>query len=222
MPQTRFVFVDGIIGAGKTTMQQRIADQLIGEGRDVTLIREGDPQLRVGVMQPHAFAPWEDLSVDDFTMLCGQRWRAFARQAVSSPAVSVSDGLLFHGNMTDLFMMGADRPALSRYVESVLDTLRPLQPHLVYLRTSDVRRTLRATCDARGKDWETYQLTWKLASPYARREGLHGFEGLVQLYHAFRDVCDDLVRTATRPTLIVEDGDSWPERERLIFDWLAG
>src|SRR5712692_5986495 len=163
----RLIFIEGIIGAGKSTNARRIADDLGRRGLGAHLVSEGSPLLRVGQQLAHPYAPWLDVSIDAYIDRCRDSWRGFLG-AQDGGLLVVCDGLLFHGNMTDLLLMDADPAALGRYFDAVLDTIRAAEPRLVYLRTLEVRAALRSTCDARGAAWETYQLAWKLASPYAR------------------------------------------------------
>jgi len=154
------------------------------------------------------------VSIDAYIDRCRDSWRGFLG-AQDGGLLVVCDGLLFHGNMTDLLLTDADPAALGRYFDAVLDTIRAAEPRLVYLRTLEVRAALRSTCDARGAAWETYQLAWKLASPYARARGLEGFDGFARLYADYRDACDALVARDALLTLRLEDDRGWPEREIL-------
>jgi hypothetical protein len=215
----RLIFVEGIIGAGKTTNARRIADHLGRRGLGAHVVSEGSPLLRVSQQLAHPYSPWADVTVDAYIDRCRESWRRFLGEE-DQGLLLVSDGLLFHGNMTDLLLMDADATVLGRYFDTVLNTIRAAQPRLVQLQTRDVRASLRATCDARGAAWETYQLTWKLASPYARTRGLLGFDGFVRLYEDYRDACDVLVARDALPTLRLDDGRGWPERERDMIAWV--
>ncbi|HYR94165.1 MAG TPA: hypothetical protein VEP48_08160 [Methylomirabilota bacterium] len=215
----RLIFVEGIIGAGKSTNARRIADHLGRRGLGAHVVSEGSPLLRVGQQLPHPYAPWSDVSIDGYIDRCRESWRSFLG-AQDSGLLVVCDGLLFHGNMTDLLLMGADAPTLMRYFDVVLETIRPTGPRLVYLRTLDVAAALRSTCDRRGAAWETYQLTWKLASPYARARGLTGFDGFARFYVDYRNACDALAAGDALPTLRLDDDRGWPERERDMIAWV--
>jgi hypothetical protein len=214
----RLIFIEGIIGAGKSTNARRIADDLGRRGLGAHVVSEGSPLLRVGQQLAHPYSPWLDVSIAGYIDRCRDSWRGFLG-AQDGGLLVVCDGLLFHGNMTDLLLMDADAAALTRYFDAVLETIRAGEPRLVYLRTLEVRAALLSTCDRRGAAWETYQLAWKLASPYARARGLVGFDGFARLYEDYRDACDAFVARGALPTLRLEDDRGWPEREREILEW---
>ena len=121
----------------------------------------------------------------------------------------------------DLVLMDADAATITSYFEAVLGELGPLSPCLVYLRVHDVGRTIRETCAERGAAWETRQVNWKLASPFARARGLAGVTGLARLYEYISRTCDTLLVAADLPTLLVADDRPWAERERAIYEWLG-
>ena len=62
-----------------------------------------------------------------------------------------------------------------------------------------------------------YQIEWKLASPYARRRGLNGLEGLIALYRDYRALTDQLYVEETLPKFAIPDPQSdWGKCEALI------
>ena len=220
MPGSRFVFVEGIIGAGKSTTAARIAEHLTARGTQVRRVNEGDERLRLGAQLAHGYTPWLDLSTHQYVDRCRRSWEAFVSTERETGAVTVSDGLLFHGNLTDLVMMDADAATIASYYETVLTALAPLRPCLVHLRVHDVARTVHAICVERGAAWQTRQVNWKVASPFGRARRLSGVDGLVRLYEEFARTCDSLVLSRDLPTLRVDDARPWPERERITFAWI--
>jgi hypothetical protein len=211
---SRFVFVEGIMGAGKTTTGKWLAERLGGRFLEEGPTREEPVHpLRVNSKLAHPMAVWEDVSAKEYAELSLGLWRAFAARAQGT---TVCDGLLFHGNMTDLLLMDAPVGLLREYVAGILETLRPLEPAVVYLRQPGVAAALRAVCGLRGESWERYQVGWKLSSPYAKRRGLVGFDGLVSLHESYRALCDELFEGLAVPKARVElDGD-WARVRREI------
>ncbi len=216
MRNTRFIFVEGIMGAGKSTTAWFLTEQLQREGIAARFMAEGptieEPEhhpIRVATDLPHPHAVWRDVTVEEFIALSLQKWRAFVSEAQQSTTVTVCDGLLFHGNMTDLLLMNAEPTVLSRYVTEVIESLRNLNPVVIYLYHADVAQALRAICAARGSPWEAYQVNWKVASPYGAQRSLSGFAGLVQLYQLYRALSDELFAQLKLPKLAICNEGHW-------------
>ena len=56
----------------------------------------------------------------------------------------------------------------------------------------------------RGETWVDYQVDWKLQSPYARRRGLVGLDGLIALYRDYRALTDRLFADLEIPKISIE------------------
>jgi deoxyadenosine/deoxycytidine kinase len=212
---TRFIFVEGIMGSGKSTTAWFLTEQLQQNGIAARFLAEGptfeEPEhpLRIAPMFPHPNAIWLDLTVEEFVETSLQKWRDFVQAARQGSRVIVCDGLLFHGNMTDLFLMNANISVLQRYVAQVVESLQPLSPVVIYFYHADIARAIRSVCNDRGEQWEAYQINWKVASPYGVQRSLHGFGGLVQLYQTYREICDDIFTQIQLPKLAIRNEGDW-------------
>ncbi len=193
--------------------QQQIAAQFMSEGGR-------DHPLRLANTLPHPFQVWRDLTIDQFIRHSLDKWQTFVQTAQRSECVTVFDGQLFHGNMTDLLLMNADLMVLQTYVSQVTDCLRALRPVLIYFYQADVAHALRVVCDARGAEWEAYQVNWKLPSPYGVQRGLANFAGLLHLYQDYRSMSDTISATLPIPTLKIDNTEGqWTAyyRDMLTF-----
>jgi hypothetical protein len=209
---TRIVFVEGIIGAGKSTCAAGLVADLEAQGSAALIMREGGP-LRVGTHLSNGFTPWQEVSPEEYVRRCVELWREYAAEIERQDTTIVCDGLFFHGNMSDLLLMDASSPVFDAYVDRVGVAVAALRPRLVQLRADNVRHVLRAICDERGPSWERYQLDCKLSSPYATRRSLTGFDGLVRLYEDYAKICDDIVSRLPFPVLRVPSArDKPPDR----------
>src|SRR2546421_102984 len=114
MRDTRIIFVEGIMGAGKSTTAWFLTERLRQKGVAARFVLEGptmdEPEhpLRVATELPHPNGVWLDVTVEEYVERSLRKWRTFAREARQSATVTVCDGLLFHGNMTDLMLMNAE------------------------------------------------------------------------------------------------------------------
>ncbi len=78
-------------------------------------------------------------------------------------------------------------------------------------------RPIRTIAAERGDAWVTYQVDWKLASPYAVRRGLAGLEGLIELYRDYRQLTDRLYTDLDIPKISIDNsGNEWAKYEEII------
>jgi hypothetical protein len=215
------------MGAGKSWTGTWLARELARHGLAARFLDEGPTRaepahpLRVAPSLPHPKAHWLDVTAGEFVERSLGMWRTFVATADAARVVTVSDGSLFHGNLTDLMLLDADPGDLAAYVHAVVATADPLAPAVVYLRQTDVPTALRRVSDQRGPAWVTYQVDWKLASPYAQRRGLTGYDGLLRLYEEYVAFCLELFDQLRLPTLAVERDGDWPRARREIRAFLS-
>jgi hypothetical protein len=226
MRKTSLIFVEGIMGAGKTTTAWFLTEQLQRQGLAARFPLEGptveDPvhPLRVATDLPHPNGVWLDMTIQQYIEYSGQKWQRFVEAARSSTSVTICDGLLFHGNMTDLLLMNAEPDVLFGYVRQVIQCIHPLNPVLIYFYHADVAQALRRVCDARGSEWEAYQVNWKVGSPFGVQRSLQGFAGLVQLYQSYRALCDDFFARLALPKLAIRNEGEWTTYYQQILTFL--
>ena len=133
------------------------------------------------------------------------------------------DGQLFHGDLTNLFLMGATPTEIAKYCETVTEIARPLRPLLIYFFQADVERAIRTIAAERGEEWIKYQVDWKLQTPYSRRFGLSGLDGLVALYKDYRALTDELYSGFDLPKLAIDNSQqAWDTYYQQIHAQLIG
>lgn len=121
------------------------------------------------------------------------------------------DGQLFHGDLTNLFLMAARFDDIAVYCEALVQIIAPLRPLVIYLRQEDVAHAMRTICAERGEAWVKYQVDWKLKGPYAMRRKLSGAEGLIALYQDYRRMTDALFERLALDKLVIENSErDWP------------
>jgi RimJ/RimL family protein N-acetyltransferase len=220
----RLVILEGIMGSGKSTTMRSIAARMEAAQRRVNPIHERvDPHpIRATDELEHWFQPWLDETPEGLVERSLKKWRSFVDTARASDAVQLVDGQLFHGDLTNLFLMEAEFATIAAYVQAVAVAIRPLNPLLIYFHQDDVDQAIRVVSAERGDAWVKYQVDWKLQAPYSRRRGLAGIDGLVALYEDYRALTDRLYAGLDLAKLAIENSRrDWPLYHRLIFRELA-
>ncbi|WP_319022319.1 hypothetical protein [Burkholderia sp. Z1] len=217
------MIVEGMMGSGKSSTMRFIASRLQAAGHDAVAIHERtEPHpVRATDEFEHWFEPWRDATAAQLAERALARWAAFVDDARLGTTVSVLDGQLFHGDLTNLLLMEGEPALIEAYVRELARTIAPLAPLVVYFWQRDIDAAIRTVCAERGDDWVTYQTRWKLAAPYCVRRGLTGLDGLVALYRDYRQTTDALFEQLPLDKLSIENGDrDWATVEQRILDAL--
>jgi hypothetical protein len=212
----RLVIVEGIMGSGKSTTTLNVAQRLDASGIPAVGITEG--------VSPHPIrfdwdVRWEAMPPAELARSCIAKWRAYVDRSLAEDQIRVSivDGQLFHGNITSLFLLEADRAMIADCCSQIVSVIEPLNPLLIYLRQDDVDRAIRVVSAERGETWVSYQVDWKLQAPYARRRGLTGLDGLIALYREYRALTDQLFADLVIPKISIETSrQEWATYDAII------
>lgn len=199
------------MGSGKSTATMNIARRLEASGVAAIGITEG--------VDPHPIRfdwdlPWSAMPPAELAKSCIAKWRAFVENSLAADRIQVVDGQLFHGNLTSLLLLEADMELIAAYCQDVVAVIKPLRPLLIYFHQDDVDSAIRAVSAQRGDNWVDYQVNWKLESPYARRRGLTGLDGLIALYRQYRALTDRLFADLDIPKISIENS----RRQWALYD----
>ncbi|MGJ7488587.1 hypothetical protein ACSFA2_25200 [Variovorax sp. LT2P21] len=128
------VIIEGIMGSGKSTTMKFVAKALEDAGRSALAVHErADPHpVRATDELQNWFEPWPESTAEQLATRAISRWRSFAEEFRLGPAVPVLDGQLFHGDLTNLFLMEASFDEIAVYCEHLAGLVEPLHPLVVY------------------------------------------------------------------------------------------
>ena len=210
----RLVIVEGIMGSGKSITTLNMAQRLNASGIAALGITEG--------VEPHPIrfdwdVPWSEMPPAQLAKSSVAKWKTYVDSAVLENRISIVDGQLFHGNLTSLFLLEGDPGMIGAYCRDIVLVTTPLRPLLIYFHQTDVDEAIRLIGKERGEDWVNYQINWKLESPYAKRRGLIGVEGLISLYRDYRALTDRLFDDLDMPKISIENTPrAWATYEAII------
>jgi thymidylate kinase len=226
MRATKLILFEGIPGSGKSTTGQFVARQIERAGHAVRWWYEEEANHPL-----HTFHDWETMQavVDDLARgrsrpiidAVLERWERLAGESAASDRIVVHDSALL-GHLTwTLFPFDVPRDAILAYVARVEQIIRPCDPVVIYF-TSDVSRTLRRVCDARGGGWEQGMIRRVQESPYGRRNGLTGFSGLVAYWATYGKFADELFARLSLARLRLQNAsENWLACRREILHFLG-
>lgn len=210
---SRLLIFEGIMGAGKSTATRAFAERIGAAGLEVAKYTEAaDPHpVRASDDLHDFFQPWLELTPRELALRARAKWRRYVERRLDDGIFTVMDGQLFHGDLTHLFMMEMSAADLGEHVSALMSVLEPLNPVVIHFRSNDLQRAIRAVFTARGTAWESYQLDWKLRSPYARNRKLEGLDGLAAMYEKYRALTDSLFASlGCRKLAMDTDAGQWP------------
>jgi hypothetical protein len=222
MERSRLIFVEGIMGSGKSTTARWLARLFRRAGISARPVPEARPHpTNVFRTLPHWKQPWLDLTPEELVKRSYANWQSFVTWALSNSHIFVFDGQLFHGDFTCLFLMNCSPQLLRQYVQTVLQLTQPLHPMLIYCYQDDVSQALDRIGAQRGQGWVDSQVAWKVVSPYARQRGLAGIDGWKQLYQGYRQLTDMCFQTLAIPKIAIEtSAGEWSSYQTRIRTFL--
>lgn len=212
-PTPRLLIFEGIMGSGKSTATRKFGEFLAASGTPVAAFTEAaDPHpVRATDDLSDFFQPWTEIGAEVLASRVREKWARYVQQRLNDGVFTVMDGQLFHGDLTNLFMMEMAPGDLSAHTRGLMQVVAPLKPVVIYFRPEDLPDAMDRVFKFRGSDWETYQLSWKLRSPYATHRQLTGFQGLTAMYADYRALTDGLFDALDCPKLAIDTNrGEWP------------
>jgi hypothetical protein len=214
------VLLEGVPGSGKSTMGQFLAGALGGQGIPHRWWYEEEKAHPLYVFEDPASLQrvLDDLAAGKFRQVIAaalDKWRDLATNIASEEAIVVLDSCLLGYLTWTLFPFDVPMTEIQSYLGQVEQVLWSLNPCLIYLYQADLARALRIICERRGEQTRERLIRNATQSPYGRRSGLQGFEGMVAYWAAYRQLADAACQTTGFATLAIETGaGDWASYQR--------
>ena len=162
---------------------------MIGEDDGVRLISAESEPTAGGIAVP--LADWLEPEVSDFLLkrkiydflpwetekpVMLQKWRDFAENADED---YVFNCVLLQNPMCETMMrFNMTEAESAAYIGEIAEIIRPLNPFVVYLKTTQAAENIRRTAPERG-GWLDAVIAYHCGGGYGRANGLSGFEGYI-------------------------------------------
>lgn len=211
---SKLIIVEGLTGSGKSIMAHFIARQLQHNAIPASWVHEGE--------EPHPILMDVESSIEGHMAEMRERWAAYVDQVGLSGEVRVVEACLFNNLIQLLLEQNVDRRKIVQYSDELQALIEPLNPMLVYLVQEDVDKALERNFKDRGKGFRNYVIQYATDTPFARRRGWEGYEGMVMFWREFVTVTDELFqRYHIRKLKIDNSAGNWDDYNRQALECLS-
>ena len=208
MTGPKLIFVDGIIGSGKSRLAQRLWLHL----RKASVDAEWFAEPQVG----HPLDDIGDLSAADASKaleIVYQAWRGFVGERRATSRVVLLDSTLLQTTARLFESFAIPQSEWQPVLAAMLKIAEPLSPVLIYLRPRSLDGFLEWVAETRGAEWCRY-----MESAFSHIGGLAGMKG----YYAERLTQDlALIDALDLPSItLISDRYGWNERYAAACEFL--
>lgn len=145
-----------------------------------------------------------------------RKWHEFAENA--GDGTYVFNCVLLQNPMCETMMRFDQPPEKSlEYISSICGMISPLNPTVVYLKSTDISGQIRAALPERGEGWLNAVVDYHCNGGYGRSHGLSGFEGYVAaLEERQRRELEFLPELPVKSVVLEKTSGSWDEVYRRL------
>ncbi|MFC4587020.1 P-loop NTPase family protein [Sphaerisporangium corydalis] len=219
---TRLILVEGMVGAGKSTVAERIAGRLVARGEQARAFNEFAPDhpirteavdlLRAAHPEP-VWSPGdvgEDGLARDRRVYADGQWDRLAGRCRFGRETLVLESTFLQNSVLPPFLDGAPPARVVAVAAGIVRRLAPAAPLLVYLRPTDIAAAVERVHRARGEPWSSWNLASVAGLPWARSRDLRGRDAVIELYRAWEVVVQDVFDAYPHPKIMIDDPqDDW-------------
>lgn len=166
--------------------------------RDISYRDEGYeiiPYTKLDIDDKTFYSTMENYEVYDnrcgfeiFTELHKKRWKKFGEEAQLDGKITVFECAYLQNHINELLLFhNMDERDIIDYLLELIQTVKDLNPILIYLEQPKVYETIKRVSDARkNKDgqhvWMERVMNYIADTPYGKRNALSGFDGMVTYF----------------------------------------
>ena len=181
----KLIIVEGMTGLGKSTLAHFIARQLHYHDIEAAWIHEGELQHPLSL-------ELDSGDIDRFMQTARTKWLRFVSRIARSKETIVLEAGFFNNLLETLFLQNVPSPKIYHYSDVLQDIIQPIQPALVYLTHSDIRKALAESFTRRGAGFKDFVIKFATTTPYAQHRSLAGYDGMIDFWVDFVTLTDQL------------------------------
>ena len=132
-------------------------------------------------------------SLDQFRELHLSRWQNFAERVKEDRTTYIFECAFFQNHVSELMLTYQASPeAITEHMQALIETVRPLEPLLIYLSPADVSWVIDHAAEERKsdspewKDWIDQVVDYIAASSYGEANGVSGRADILEFFEERR------------------------------------
>ena len=212
--ENKLILVEGLSGSGKSTIAHFIARQLQHNGIKVNWFHEGE--------RLHPISMDVESCVESYMTEMLEKWTTLVKQMGPSGEVTVIEARFFCNVIESLLIHNVERSRIVQYGDGLQEIIEPLNPALVYLAPKDIARAFEQNFRNRGEGFKDSAIQYVTSTPYGKKKGLEGYDGVVALGRDFVAITDELFEEYRIKKLRIDiSGGDWDSYNRRVMEFLS-
>src|SRR5215470_2182013 len=212
----QLILIEGMVGAGKSTTAECLAQWLSERGEDARAFNEFADDHPIRSEQVDRLRGLEPAPGSSAYGL--SQWSQLAARCLTDRQIVILESMFLQNSVLPAFAAGASGDAVKSLFAQIEERIVPADPLLIYLRPIDIGAAVARVHAERGEPWSSRNLAAVASFAWSRARGLSGQRAVVELYRAWEQVVDELFAASTSTHLLLRDPQlDWAATLQHIF-----
>ncbi|WP_171016807.1 hypothetical protein [Pseudalkalibacillus caeni] len=153
-----------------------------------------------------------------------EKWKEFSEKAANEEAVYIFECCFIQNPLTVMLgKHGAPSGQIRKHVLEIAETIKGLNPIVIYLHQDNIRETIERVIPERPEAWYNGIIQYFTEQGYGKAQGLEGFDGFVKVLEKRRELELELIEELPFQSLVIDNSDrDWEKIYREIDEMITG
>ena len=226
---TKLILIEGIIGSGKTTTAENLADIIYQNGREAVWYHENAPQHPLNnyfsrILQDNygkifnidllfSKIRQNDPEVDTLSL-----WRLLENSCLTDTKIKIIESRFWQHESMYWLLMNFDLKKVMRRQQEITKILSTSKPFLIYLANDEVSSVIKNIFETRPDEWKQWVLWLFGEHPYFTDHNLSGINGLIKFFEVWNEIAEKLFDLYPYSKLLLRNShNDWSTANRTLY-----